>query len=398
LDEELLGGFEQYPVKLAWAITVHKSQGLTFDKAIIDVGEAFADGQVYVALSRLRSLDGLILRTRIDPNVISTDKKIVSFTQTNNRPEELVSIMKSKQRDYIHHLISKTFDFDSILKEIDYITKYKNEENDFHEDTMKPVLVQISDIFIGQKENTEKFKRQLIKLLAENQNEQLSERIKKGSDYYKAVLIDVLKILLKHIEEMKLRKRVKGYVTSLMDLDQLLSKKLEAVDKALYLTEAILADRDHFDFTTLTEQRTSERSKLLDEIRSQIDTTSIKDKKSKRVRGSKKNKKGEPSTYDITLEMLERGLAIERIAQERGLVVSTIKGHLAKAVEEGRISIFKFMTEENVNTITTALKEMPDGFTSKDLFNKLEGKFGYGELRAVMSHAGIKSTRSKEVS
>ena len=66
-QEQVLGTFEQYPVKLAWAITVHKSQGLTFDRAIIDVGQAFAPGQVYVALSRLRSLDGLILRTRIDP-------------------------------------------------------------------------------------------------------------------------------------------------------------------------------------------------------------------------------------------------------------------------------------------------------------------------------------------
>jgi hypothetical protein len=391
-----LGGFEQYPIKLAWAITVHKSQGLTFDKAIIDVGEAFADGQVYVALSRLRSLDGLILRTRIDPNVISTDKKIVTFSQTNNRPEELVSIMKNKQRDYIHHLITKSFDFDSLLKEIDYITKYRNQENDFDEDTMKPVLVQISKIFLAEKENTEKFRRQLIILLKENQNEHLLERIKKGSDYYKNILVQVLKSLLLHIEEMKLRKRVKAYVTSLMDLDQLISKKLEAVDKALYLTETILEDRNHFDFTNLTEQRTSERTKLLDEVRSQIETKPIKGKKSKRVRGSKKNKKNEPSTYDVTLEMLEQGLTIERIAEERGLVVGTIKGHLAKALGEGRISIFKFMTDENVNIISAVLKEMPEGFTSKDLFNKLDGRFGYGELRAVMSHVGIKSSKQKE--
>jgi hypothetical protein len=396
LDEELIGGFEQYPIKLAWAITVHKSQGLTFDKAIIDVGEAFADGQVYVALSRLRSLDGLILRTLIDPNVISTDKKVVSFTQTNNRPEELVSIMKNKQRDFIHHLITKTFDFDSLLKEIDYVNKNHEEGSDFNEESMKPVLVQISHILLTEKENTYKFKRQLIGLLAENQNEQLLERIKKGSDYYKNILVQLLKLLLRHLEEMKLKKRVKGYVTSLTDLDQLISKKLEAVDKALYLTEAILDNQDHFDFTSLTEQRAFERTKLLNEIYKQIDSQPVKGKKSKRVRGSKKNKKDELSTYDITLQMLESGHTIERIAEERGLVVSTIKGHLAKAVEEGRISIFKFITEDDVNIITAALKEMPEGFTSKDLFNKLSGKFGYGELRAVMSHTGIKSTKQKE--
>ncbi|MFM7728468.1 MAG: ATP-dependent RecD-like DNA helicase, partial [Flavobacteriales bacterium] len=76
LDEEVVGTFSQFPIKLAWAVTVHKSQGLTFDRAIIDVGQAFAPGQVYVALSRLRSLDGLILRTRIDPAVISNDATV----------------------------------------------------------------------------------------------------------------------------------------------------------------------------------------------------------------------------------------------------------------------------------------------------------------------------------
>ena len=94
--------------------------------------------------------------------------------------------------------------------------------------------------------------------------------------------------------------------------------------------------------------------------------------------------------------MVESGLSIEGIAKERGLVAGTIEGHLAKAVGSGRISIFKFMTEENVNIIAKALKEMQEGFTSKDLFAKLEGKFGYGQLRAVMNHVGIQSTRKQE--
>src|SRR5690606_15939659 len=82
LVEEVVGTFEQFPVKLAWAVTVHKSQGLTFDSAIIDVGRAFAPGQVYVALSRLRNLDGLALRTRIGFGAINSDPEVVSFTQS----------------------------------------------------------------------------------------------------------------------------------------------------------------------------------------------------------------------------------------------------------------------------------------------------------------------------
>src|SRR5690606_2552874 len=73
VEEEVLGTYGQFPLLLAWAITIHKSQGLTFDRAIIDAGASFAAGQVYVALSRLRTLDGLVLHSRIPPHSIRTD-------------------------------------------------------------------------------------------------------------------------------------------------------------------------------------------------------------------------------------------------------------------------------------------------------------------------------------
>src|SRR5690606_16323932 len=97
LHEEVVGTFEQYPIRLAWAITVHKSQGLTFEHAVIDVTQAFADGQVYVALSRLRSLEGLTLRGRVNPSVISTDKSVVSFSENNHHPSRLHDIMKESR-------------------------------------------------------------------------------------------------------------------------------------------------------------------------------------------------------------------------------------------------------------------------------------------------------------
>jgi len=390
LDDEVIGTFEQYPVKLAWAITIHKSQGLTFDRAIIDVGQAFADGQVYVALSRLRSLDGLILRTHIDPAVVSTDKKIVVFTTNNHHPEELQEQMKAKQIEYIHLVIIRTFDVDELIKEIAYIQKTGSHSEDLDNASMKPVLEQIKNMLLSESENTIKFKKQLTSLLENRDQAQLIERTQKGTVYFKTVLQSAIKLLLRHLEEMKKLKRVKTYVGHLSDLDQLFAKKLEAIDKAMLLIKGILEGRDDFDFSRLTEERTLERAKMLDEIRAQIGATPIRERKSR----SKRAPKGE--TQKLTLKLLESGLNAEGIAKERGLAISTIESHLAKAVEDGHIQVFQFVSETNVAIITDVLMKMPEGFSSKDLFAKLGGKYTFGQLRAVMSHTGIKSVRHSD--
>lgn len=385
ITDEIIGTFEQYPVKLAWAITIHKSQGLTFEKAIIDVGQAFADGQVYVALSRLRSLDGLILRTRINPNVISTDKEIVSFTSDNNQPDKLSETIKLKQHDYILQLIERTFDFGVLVKECQYIRRSNKDTVEFSDDAAKSIVEQITDNLLAEKDNTEKFKRQLRNILETN-TEQLVERMKAGSQYYKSHLQIQVNALLLHTEETKRMKRMKTYLNNLVELDQLFSKKLEEVDKVMYLTESILNGVQQFDFSTLTEQRASTRSSILEDIKTKLGPLPTSGKKGKRKSGTRKKKKDERSTYDITLSYLEAGLSIEDIAKERELVVGTIEGHLAKAVEERRITIDTFMHDEDVTNISNAMKEMPKGYTSKDLFDKLNGKYGYGKLRAVMSH------------
>ena len=223
LEEELIGSFEQYPIKLAWAITVHKSQGLTFDRAIIDVGQAFADGQVYVALSRLRSLDGLVLRTRISTAVISTDRQVVAFAQSNHHPNELEKVMKDRQQHYIQQLLDKTFDFSFLTKDIRYAQKESGEQI-FADPTMKPVLSQIIDALEAEQTNTERFRRQLTELAFANNSSGLLERIQKGSDYYRQFLWQQSKILLNHLEVMRQQKRVKTYVNHLNELDQALLK------------------------------------------------------------------------------------------------------------------------------------------------------------------------------
>ncbi len=384
LDDEVIGAFEQFPIKLAWAITVHKSQGLTFDKAIIDVGQAFADGQVYVALSRLRSLQGLTLRTRINPSAISTDRQVVEFVKANHMPDQLAHVMRERQQRFLHHLFDKTFDFSGLVKDIQFVLKEQTESEGFKEETMKSVLQQMVESLEAEQPITEKFRGQLINLLSANDRAKLLERISKGSEYYKNVLFQDLEKLLRHIEEMKQHKRVKTYVNQLTDIDQALSKKLEEVDKSSLLVSAILNGEEKFNFEPLHKQRLERRERLLEEIRSRSEVQSpLKKKKGK----TKKTKsKDELNTYDTTLQMLNNGMSPDQIAEERNLTVGTIEGHLAKAVEAGSISVYKFMDDASVAEITSALSELQEGAGSKDLFTKLKGKYGYGKLRAVMGH------------
>ncbi len=381
IDDEITGTFEQYPIKLAWAITVHKSQGLTFDRAIIDVAQAFADGQVYVALSRLRSLDGLIMRTRIDPAVISTDRQIVSFTSDNNHPEALMTKMREKQKQYVRHLINSIFIFEALTKECVYVQRSRTELATVDDDVKVPVLENIIKNLLAEKENTVKFQRQLINLLNENDTERLSERIKKGSEYYKALLYNQLKALLVHQEAMRWKKRIKTYLTNLADLDQLFCKKIEELDKGMYLIQSILAGETHFNFSELSAARNSVRAKMLEEIQKAAGPPPVKKKKGR--------KKGDENTYEVTLRLFKSGLSVQEIAYERGLAIGTIEGHLAKAIGEGRVAIQSLMQEEQITIISAAIGELPKGFTSKDLFTKLEGKFAYSQLHAVMNYLAV---------
>ncbi len=383
LSEEVIGVFEQYPIKLAWAITVHKSQGLTFEKAIIDVGQAFADGQVYVALSRLRSLNGLALRTRIHTAAISTDKQVAAFAQANHHPHLLDDVMKTKQRIFLRQQLENTFDFSAILKEIQYVQKDQEVEG-FDEDTMKPVLIQISEALDAQRANTETFRRQLVDLLNANNQIQLMDRIAKGREYYRALLVNLMRLLLGHLEVMKQQKRVKTYVTQLGELDQALNKKLEEVDTAWLLTEGIMQGKSQFDFSALAKQRLEERAAMLTEIRMSQGDNSSRARKRKKERKTKT--KNGISTFDITLEMFNKGMTIDQIAKERELVPSTIEGHLGKAIEAKRLDISALVNEEELNEINGVIEHLPTGFTSKDLYDGLRGKYGYGKLRAVMVH------------
>lgn len=115
ITEEVEGSFRQYPLKLAWAITIHKSQGLTFDKAIVDVASSFAHGQTYVALSRCRTLDGLVLSAPLSSKAIIHDEEVAAFTHEarEKRPDDRLGVL---QLDYYKELLTEVFGFQPLLR------------------------------------------------------------------------------------------------------------------------------------------------------------------------------------------------------------------------------------------------------------------------------------------
>lgn len=198
IDEEIIGTFKQIPLKLAWAITIHKSQGLTFEKAIINARLSFAHGQVYVALSRCRSLDGLVLSSRIMPESVKHDSTVLRFTSQVEKQQPGAQQLMQARTKFQQQLLNDLFDFQPFLRQIYYLLKLCEEHNNQLIGNlplkMKELVVPVKQELI---EVSDKFVAQLCRLFAENpdgveESEALQERIRKAAVYFHEKLNGIL--------------------------------------------------------------------------------------------------------------------------------------------------------------------------------------------------------------
>jgi len=226
IHETVAGSFIQYPLKLAWAITIHKSQGLTFERAIIDARSSFAHGQVYVALSRCKTMEGMVLSTPISYQSIKSDNTVSQFNRNVEENAPTQQKLDDSKCAYQQTLLAELIDFNTLQRRLNYCLKLLNEHKASIHLSLIETFNKINDAIKSEMiEVSGKFKLQVQQLITEQpnleENASLQERVKKASIYFadkiETSVFKVLQSLSLDIDNKAARKSINDAVNRLRE-------------------------------------------------------------------------------------------------------------------------------------------------------------------------------------
>lgn len=371
IREETLGTFTQFPIRLAWAVTIHKSQGLTFDKAVIDAGASFAAGQVYVALSRVRSLDGLVLKSPITPASIRTDGLVAQFSSHALTDDIVPELLESSQRSYLGYILLQTFSWDKIYERTSGFLDSLQDRNIADQAQAYQFISVLCTACNTLREVANKFRNQLSGLLQQPDNtdyQAVHERTEKaGQWFYKEITRLLIDPMEAHIAAWKIKKRTKKYIEELHSLLLEYQRKREQVLQCSVITEALSGGRPLQEVmdVSLTARKIKPTQVLAEEP------------------AVPKPAKGE--TRRISLELFREGRTLEQIANSRDLTRGTVLSHLCHFIPTGEVHATELMTEQRLHHVVTIIKNNP-GKPTGGIKALLGDAYDYDDIRIAQAY------------
>ncbi|WP_407401289.1 helix-turn-helix domain-containing protein [Chryseobacterium sp.] len=360
IKEEVLGSFEQFPVKLAWAVTIHKSQGLTFDKVIIDAGKSFTAGQVYVALSRCRTLEGIVLKSKITPEVIFKDNRILQFQDSSLANDHVEQILDQEKYDYSIKKVLRLIDSRWLFNELEAWNRLSLATKSIDTTRTNQLYLQLKHetAQLGKiSEKLEKILFQKVNLFIHKKEEWIEiENKTKGAVnfFFNEIRSKIFSPLKEFYAEIKGVKGLKNYNEEYRSWLEDIEDYLNGL-KGSYLLETKL----------LEEKNDKEVSMKIAKVPSQV----------------------------LTFQLFEKGKTISEIALERGLVKETVFGHLARFAEQGLLDISRVITSDKIKIFEKEFKTAPHE-TLTEWKSALPNDFEFSEIRILINHYNYQKNKN----